>query len=118
MLAISVVHSVDCAILRMILDDPDQAHDVLSDNGFRVSEAELLVISLPPGRRALLHTWTALLGAEVNIHYTYPLLIRPFGHAALALLPDNMDGAMRVLRDRQFQLISQADLRDHLEDHH
>ncbi|GIK16536.1 MAG: acetolactate synthase [Planctomycetota bacterium] len=109
-LAVSVVHSVDCAICRMILDPPDKAYDVLGAHDFQVSEIELLVVSLPPGRRALLHTWAALLRAEVNIHYTYPLLIRPYDAAALALLPDDLDGAARVLRAEQFRLLDQQDL--------
>ncbi len=56
-LAVSVVNSVDCAICRMILDDPDLAYDVMSNARFQSSEAELLVVSLPHGKRALLQTW-------------------------------------------------------------
>ncbi len=111
-LAVSVVHSVDCAICRMILDKPDEAYRVLTECGFQVSEAELLVVSLPPGRRALLHTWAALLGAEVNIFYTYPLLIQPYGHAAIAVLPDDLHAAVQVLRARQFHLLDQSSLLD------
>lgn len=110
MLALSVVYSVDCAICRMILDDPDRAHDVLRGAGFQVSESELIVVSLPHGRRALLHTWAALLGGEVSIHYTYPLLIHPKGCAALAVCPDSIDQAIVVLRDRNFEILDQDDL--------
>ncbi len=109
-LAVSVVYSVDCAICRMILDDPDQAYEVLSSNGFQVSESELIVVSLPHGKRALLHTWAALLGAEVNIHYTYPLLVQPGGCAALAIQLDNNEQAIAVLRDRHFRVLDQEDL--------
>jgi hypothetical protein len=111
-LAVSVVYSVDCAICRMILDDPDTAQRVLVDAGFQVSESELIVVSLPHGKRALLHTWAALLGGEVNIHYTYPLLIQPKGAAALAVLPDNLELAVQVLRDRGFSMLDESDLRD------
>jgi hypothetical protein len=109
-LAISVVYSVDCAICRMILDQPDRAYDVLVQNGFQVSEAELIVVSLPHGKRALLHTWAALLGGEISIHYTYALLIRPKGYAAIAVLPDNIEQAIRVLRERDFDVLDQQDL--------
>lgn len=110
-LAVSVVNSVDCAICRMLLDDPDEAAMILTNNGFKISEAELLVVSLPPGRRALLHIWTALLGAEVSVFYTYPLLIHPFGTSALAVLPDDLDAAIQVLRARQFRILDQEALR-------
>lgn len=109
-LAVSVVNSVDCAICRMIVDDPDKAFDVLTGARFQVSEAELIVVGLPHGKRALLEMWAALLDGEINIHYTYPLLVRPHGHAAIALFPDNIEGAVRLLREAHFELLDQDDL--------
>ncbi len=109
-LAVSVVYSVDCAICRMILDDPDTGYEVLTNSGFQVSETELLVVGLPHGKRALLQTWAALLGGEVNIHYTYPLLVRPNGGAAIAVLPDNIELAIEVLKDRGFNIFNEPDL--------
>ncbi len=111
-LAISVVYSVDCAICRMILDEPDRASEVLRTGRFQVSEAEVIVVSLPHGKRALLHTWAALLGAEINIHYTYALLVRPRDAGAIALVSDDTEGALRVLAERGFTVLDQADLRD------
>ena len=109
-LAISIVYSVDCAICRMILNDPDKGDEILSNAGFHVSDSELLVVSLPHGKRALLHTWATLLGGEVSINYTYPLLIRPKGSAAIAVCPDSIEQAICVLRDRKFELLDQQDL--------
>ena len=111
-LAVSVVYSVDCAICRMILDDPDKAYDILTGAGFQVSETEVMVVSLPHGKRALLHTWAALLGAEINIHYTYALLIRPKGSAAIAVVPEDIEAAVRILREQKFDLLDQQDLLD------
>lgn len=111
-LAVSVVNSIDCAICRMILDDPDRAYDVMTQSRFQVSETDLIVVSLPHGKRALLHTWTALLGAEINIHYTYPLIVHPKGSAAIAVMPDNVEDAIVVLKDRNFSLLDQNDLYD------
>jgi hypothetical protein len=109
-LAVSVVYSVDCAIVRMVLDDPDEGRKVLTDHDFPVSETELIAVSLPHGKRALLHTWAALLGGEVNIHYVYPLLVRPKGHAAMAVCCDNVEQAIQVLRDKKFDVLDQQDL--------
>jgi len=109
-LAVSVVYSVDCAICRMITDDPDRSCELLRAHGFPVSETEMVVVSLPHGKRALLGTWAALLGGEVSIHYTYPLLIHPRGTAAMAILPDNVEEAVRVLRERNFDVLDEQDL--------
>ena len=109
-LAVSVVYSVDCGICRLILDDPDRAYDILSGARFQVSETELLVVALPHGKRALLQTWAALLGSEISIHYTYPMLIRPDGRSAIALLPDTIEHAVTVLQERGFDVLGQSDL--------
>lgn len=109
-LALSVVHSFDCAICRMIVDDPDEATEALAGARVPLSESELLVVSVPHGKHGLLHIWAALIGAEVNINYTYPLMTRPLGHAAIAVYPDNIDQATRVLRERAFYLLSEQDL--------
>jgi len=111
-LAVSVVYCVDCAIARMIVDDPDSAFELLTGAGFRVSETELIVVSLPHGKRALLHTWAALLAAEINIHYTYPMLVRPRNCAAIAIQPDNIAQAVQTLRRKNFEVLTQADLLD------
>ncbi len=109
-LALSVINSVDCAICRMILDDPDRGYEVLSQARFPVSESELLVVSLPHGKRGLLHCWAALLNGEIDILYTYPLLVHPNGSAAIALVPDNIEQAACVLQERNFVILDQADL--------
>ena len=87
-LALSVVYSVDCAICRMIVNDPDQAYEVLAAGRFQVSETELIVVSLPHGKRALLHTWAALLQGEVN-EGTFALgrysMVEGLGHAISSL---------------------------------
>ena len=109
-LAVSVVYSVDCAICRMILDDPDKACELLTQAGFKYSETELIVVSLPRGKRALLHTWMALLAAEINIYYTYPLLIHPRNCAAIAILPDSIGQAVQTLRQKKFEVLTQEAL--------
>jgi hypothetical protein len=109
-LAISVVNSVDCAIIRMIVDQPDEADALFRANGFSVSEAELIVVALPPGKRALLHIAMALMAGEVNVGYMYPLLVQPKGSAALAVQADSIEIAVNILRSKKFDVLSQADL--------
>ena len=48
--------------------------------------------------------------AEVNVHFTYPLLMRPLGQAALALHVDDNECAISVLNGAGFKLLSQGDI--------
>ncbi len=108
--AISVVHSVDCGIIRMIVDKPQSAQTMLNEAGFAVVVTDVLVVSLPPGKRALLHTWVAFLSAEVNVAYAYALLTRPEGRPALVVQADQLEQAADSLRSKGFTVLDQSDL--------
>jgi len=112
-LALSVVNSVDCGIVRMIVDDPDSAYDLLVSSGFAVNQTDILVVSLPHGKRALLHTWVALLSAELNVAYAYALLSQPNGQSALAVQSDQLEQAAEALQHKGFAVLDQSDLARH-----
>ncbi|GIW73855.1 MAG: hypothetical protein KatS3mg103_0377 [Phycisphaerales bacterium] len=52
----------------------------------------------------------SLLGAELNIHFAYPLMLRPNGTATIALSVDDMTLAGQILRRKCFRLFGEADL--------
>ena len=110
-LGLMVVNSVDCAIVRMIVDDPEEAMTVLADHRFPVKETELLVVLLPHGKRALMQVWGAVLSAEINVHYTYALLGLSQGSPAIAIHAENPTIATEALRGRGFTVLDQIDLR-------
>lgn len=108
-LALSVVDSVDCAVVRLLFDATDEALTVLVDSGFAVSVAELVVVAVPHGKRGLLTVWSALLTSEVDIAYAYPLLSGGIG-PAMALCVDNIDIAVDTLQEKGFEVLGEADL--------
>lgn len=110
-LGLMVVNSVDCAIVRMIVDDPDEAVRILTDHRFPVKETEVLVVCLPHGNRAMISMWSAVLGAEINVHYTYALLGHSHGRPTVAIHAENLALACEALVRRHFVVLSQSDLR-------
>jgi hypothetical protein len=76
----------------------------------------LIGVELPPGNQPLLQVCTALLQAEVNIIQAYPLLIRPRGGPAVALMVDNIEAGLETLASKGFTMISEADLAAEEED--
>jgi nitrate/nitrite transporter NarK len=57
-----------------------------------------------------LNQLATLLMAEVNVHFSYPLLTRPNGRAALAMHVDDSECAASVLQGEGFRLLSQRDI--------
>ena len=53
---------------------------------------------------------SALVQAEINIHYIYPFLVRPNQRYALAISLEDNDLAAETLRRNQLNVIGQADI--------
>ncbi|HYV36332.1 MAG TPA: acetolactate synthase [Gemmataceae bacterium] len=105
----TVVDSADCAIIRLVLKDPERALEVFKQANLPVTESDLLVVQLPDSPQPLLQICKALLAAEINIHYAYPILIGPFGNAALAIHVEDHESAARMLEGQGFMLFTEGD---------
>jgi hypothetical protein len=108
--SLTIVDSADCAIIRIVLSDPERAREVFERAGLPVTESDLLVVQLPEGAQPLLQICKALLMAEINIHYAYPLLVGPQGRAALALHVEDHETAVNTLARQGFVLFTENDL--------
>src|SRR5438477_4790311 len=87
---LSISDSADCCIIRLMLSHPEQGREILELAELPFAENELLVCELPAGPQSLVEMCTALLQAEINLHYAYPLIVHPHGKAAVALHVDNI----------------------------
>jgi hypothetical protein len=109
--AMSIHEAADSALVRLICSGPDEAREILKYANFAFSETELLVVELPKRtKQPLIDICSALLAAEINIHYAYPLLLRPRG-PSLALAVDDPTLAARLLIRKGFTLIGESDLK-------
>ncbi len=111
-LGMSVLYCVECAIIRLIVSDPDLCSELLSHANYPYTESEVAVVSVPPGNRGLLSIWSCLLGAEINVQYAYTLISRPQGRSSLVIQTENIEGAYRALVKRDFYVLTESDLRD------
>ena len=110
--AISIQESAEAALVRMICSDPDLGREVLKQHKFAFGESDLLAVELPENnRQPLISICAALLTAEINIHYAYPLLLTPHG-PTLALYVDEPTLAAQILIRKGFKLIGESDLRN------
>lgn len=108
--ALSIADSAECAFVRFLLSHPEQGREILERAGLAMIETDLIGVELPEGPQPLLRVCTALLQAEVNIVQAYPLLVRPHGQPAVALMVDNIEMGLETLAAKNFSMISEADL--------
>jgi hypothetical protein len=108
--ALSINDATECSFVRFLLSHPEQGREVLERAGLAMIESDLVGIELPDGTQPLLQVCTALLQAEINIVQAYPLIVRPHGRPAVALMVDNIELAMETLDRKGFRMITEGDL--------
>ncbi len=108
--ALSIANSVDCAFARIMVHDTDRAREVLKFSQFTFVEIDLVGVEVPDGPQPFVQICLALLQAELNIHYTYPLIYRRNDHGAIAMYVDDVDLALKTLGDKGLTIITERDL--------
>ena len=110
--ALTVVETTDCAIIRIVPSDAERAYEILERARMPFTESDLLVVKLPDNDQPLITICKALLGAEINIRYAYPLMIGigPMGHTAMALNVEDHESAVNTLTQQGFMVFTESDL--------
>lgn len=105
--ALSVSESTDSAIARVIVSDPEGAERLFRENNIAFGVCEVVVVEMREVATQLVKLLATLFMAEVNVHFTYALLTRPRGMAALAVHVDDNECASNVLLGAGFKILSQ-----------
>lgn len=108
--AINIHDANECSIVRFVLSHPEQGREILERAGLAMVESDLIAVRLPSMSQPLLSVCTALLQAEINVVQAYPLLANPNGHAAVALMVDDIEATQKVLLEKGFHIITEQEL--------
>ena len=108
-MAITVLDTTDSAIMRVIVDDPDKARELMVNNDFPYTETEVLAVDIGDESK-LKAVLSAIFEAEINVHYVYSFIKRPRGGAALILSIEDADVAAQALNRCGFKVLCQHDI--------
>ena len=100
----------DCAIIRLVLSDPERGLEILRLANLPVTESDLLVVELPDHPQPLPVICKCLLAAEINIDYAYHLILGTPSRAALALHVGDHEMAVSTLSQQGFTVFTENDL--------
>ncbi len=108
-MGITVLDTTDSAIVRLIVDDPEKARELMINNDFPYVECDVLAVELTDESQ-LQEVLAALFEAEINIHYIYSFIKRPEGRSALAINAEDDDVAAQALGNKGFRVLTQRDI--------
>ena len=109
-MALSIVDSADCAVARVIVNHYERAHELLTFANFTMFETDVIGVVLPNANQPHTAVLGSLMSAELNVQYVYPLMYRKNGHGAVAIFVSEKDEALRVLKERKYELVTEDDL--------
>ena len=108
-MALTVLDTTDCAIDRVIVDDPEKARELMVNNDYAYAECNVLAVEITE-ESELNGVLAALLEAEINIHYIYSFIKRPEGKSAVAINAEDIDVAAQSLSRRGYRVLTQLDI--------
>lgn len=111
MRALSIADTQDFGILRVIVNDTDEALRILRTRGHLVQATDVIAVKISdaPGKlSAALH---ALNVGGVNVEYLYAFLARTARHAYVVLRVADNAAATAILEEAGFHMVSEEDIK-------
>ena len=108
--ALSIADTVDYGLLRLIVNDPEKAKNVLTEAGFRVALREVLAIEIPDSPGGLAKVIGIFSEAGLNIEYMYAFVGSSGENAIVIFRVDDIDKAIPVLQNGGARILSGEEL--------
>lgn len=95
--ALSIADTTDFGILRMIVNRPDDAFDILKLNGFTVSSNNVIAISVKDEPGGLAEVLKVLEDNKIGIEYIYAFVGKMNNQAMVILRVEAIQSAIDIL---------------------
>lgn len=109
-IGLSIVDSADCSIARLITNNYERTRELLEFSGMTKFETDVIGVLLPDTEQPHTSVCSSLMSAELNVQYVYPLMYRRNGRGSIAVYVDNLDEALRVLKEQNYDFVTEDDL--------
>jgi hypothetical protein len=108
--ALSLADTTDFGILRLIVDNPDQAWKVLKANDFTVSETEVIAVQMSDQPGGLARILKTLEDIRINIEYMYAFVGRAGADAVVVFRVEAIDRAVELLQQAGIKLLQAEEI--------
>ena len=108
--ALTIAEAGDFGIVRMVVDDTDRGYKVLREEGFTVSETDVLAVAIKDSPGGLFEIANSLGMNNINVEYAYAFVTAKAERAMLILRVDDLSGATRVLGEADVRVATKAEI--------
>lgn len=110
MSALSLADTTDFGILRLIVNDPDKACQILREQNFIVKQSDVLAAVIDDRPGGLTTVLKTLAAAGVSVEYMYAFVGNKDGHAVVVMRTDNSEAAWKVLEENHISTLDPKDI--------
>ena len=103
--SLSLADTTEYGLLRVIVNNPEKARDVLIDAGFSSMLTDVLIIKIPHVAGSLQEILEVIAENGVNIEYMYGLSVESVD-ASIVMKTSDVESACRVLKDAKIGTMS------------
>src|SRR3989339_1206125 len=97
--ALSLADTSDYGILRLIVDNPDKARQVLKSENFTLSETDVIAVEISDTPGGLAYVLDILGDAGINVEYMYAFVEKSSKNAVVIFRIENIDESIKVLKN-------------------
>lgn len=110
MSALSLADTTEFGILRLIVNDPEKACDVLRAQNYIVKQNYVVAAVVDDRPGGLTGVLDILAGAHVAVEYMYAFVGSQDGHAVVVIRPDNAEAALSALDENHVSTLDPKDI--------
>lgn len=108
--ALSIADTTHFGILRLIVNNPDLAENVLKQNGYTVSCSDVLAVAIDDNPGALAKALEVLTDNDVTIEYIYAFIGKTMNKALVILKVENFDKAAKILTEKNIRVLKGSEV--------
>ena len=110
MSALSLADTSEFGILRLIVNDPEKACDVLRAQKYIVKQNYVVAAVVDDRPGGLTGVLDILSAANVAVEYMYAFVGSKDGHAVVVIRPDNAETALKALDENHVSTLDPKDI--------
>ncbi len=108
--ALSVADTNDFGILRLIVNDPDKAEEMLKKHGYTVALTKVLAIGIHDQPGGLAAPMKTLFEHHISVEYMYAFISKSVDTAYVILRVEDNERAAQVLQESGVKLVSEDEV--------
>ncbi|RLE12874.1 amino acid-binding protein [Candidatus Aerophobetes bacterium] len=108
--ALAIADTTEFGILRLIVDDPQRAQNVLEKRGFAAKQTDVIVVKVADKPGGLARSLKILKESALNVEYLYAFVKQSSENALVVFRVEKTDEALKVLQQSGVEILKPEEI--------